>query len=210
MLNDIADSTCSPALSSASRRAGRTKGPVGLVARTACLCAALAAATALVGCGPSRLRISDDQAKLPVDDGSAAYLDRISSETVVSQNDAFRGILLLLDIGDDDGTFGQRVDILTKAGVVDQSWQFDAGRAISKGQVAYMIYQACGVHGGVILSLTGPSRRYCLRELQYQGFMSEGTMFTTVSGGEYVAVLSRADSCRRTGKVPEITTTSGE
>ena len=70
--------------------------------------------------------------------------------------------------------------------------------------VAYMIHQACRAPRGVVLTLTGPSQRYCLRELQYLGMMSQGFPTTTVTGMEFVAVLTRAEEYRRTGKLPEV------
>jgi len=184
-------------------------GKMDWATKKACVFAAVWIAGGAIGCRPAPERIAGREAILAADDGSAGYLDRISSQRTVSENDAFRGVLMLLEIDDAADTFGRRVEKLTGRGIADRAWRFDADRPITKGKVAYMIYQACRVPGGVILTLTGPSQRYCLRELQYQGFMSAGTMFTPVSGGEYVAVLSRADSCRRTGQVPEIVDTSG-
>ena len=67
-----------------------------------------------------------------------------------------------------------------------------------------MVYQACGLKGGLTLTLTGPSQRYCLKELQYLGLMSEGQVYNGVTGMEYVAILSRADELRQTGQVSDV------
>ncbi len=64
-----------------------------------------------------------------------------------------------------------------------------------------MTYQACRIKGGLTLQLTGPSQRYCLKELQYRGLMSPGVAYNTVTGMEYLAVLGRIDEYRQTGKV---------
>ena len=169
----------------------------------------LAAAVCQSGCGSSSLRISGGEAALANDDGSAGYLDRISSAEKVSQNDAFRGVLMLLEIDDAKDTFRGRTEKLVAKGIVDSWWDFQADKPITRGKVAYMLYQACKVSGGVILTLTGPSRRYCLRELQYQGFVSKGSVFAPVTGGEYVGILARADAYLQMGQVPEILETSG-
>jgi hypothetical protein len=58
--------------------------------------------------------------------------------------------------------------------------------------------------GGIMLTLTGPSQRYCLRELQYRGFVTSGIMTTDISGGEYVAIMVRADAYKKDRKLPEI------
>jgi hypothetical protein len=77
----------------------------------------------------------------------------------------------------------------------------EADRPITKGRVAYMTYQACGFKGGLTLLLTGPSQRYCLKELQYKGLMSHGVTYNTVTGMEYLAILGRIDEFRQTGDV---------
>jgi hypothetical protein len=60
------------------------------------------------------------------------------------------------------------------------------------------------MRGGVILTLSGPSQRYCLRELQFRGFVSPGLPYTPVGGMEFVAVLNRAEVYRRTGEAPQV------
>ncbi len=157
-----------------------------------------------IGCTPPEMAIEGASATLPADDGSAAYLDRVSTMQNVSQNEAMRGILMLLEIDDAKDTFQQRVAKLRDRGLVDPSWRLQADRPITRGQAAYMIYQACDMRGGVILTLTGPSQRYCLRELQYRSLFSQGAVFTALSGGEYIATLGRADSYLQEGGLPEI------
>jgi hypothetical protein len=167
-------------------------------------------AAALAGCstGPVPNIVSGGDATLPAGEESPAFLDRVSSEARVNQNDAMRAVLMLMDDKDETTTFSQRVEKLLERKVVDPSWTFDASRPVTKGELAYMMYQALSLRGGVILMVTGPTQRYCLREMQYLGFISAGLMTTDISGGELVAVLARADNYKTTGRVPEIMKTS--
>lgn len=167
--------------------------------------AVLAGVGGLTGCGASGGGVAGGGARLLENENSAAFLDRISSQVNVSENDATRGILLVLDGKDQAATFQQRVDILRKRNIVAERWNCDAARPITRGKLAYMVYQACKPPGGVILWATGSSQRYCLRELQYHKMMGEGFLLSPVSGMEYVAVLTRADVYRRTGKIPDVT-----
>lgn len=147
--------------------------------------------------------IANPQAALPPDEGSPAFLDRVSSQPTVRQNDAFRGILLLT--GQDQARdFRQRVEALADRGLVDRQWTFDADRPLTRGRLAYMVCRACRIRGGVMMHLAGPTQRYCLRELQYLGMMAPGTLMAPVTGMEFIAVLARADAYLRTGKVPDI------
>jgi len=178
--------------------------------RTILWLAMLAAATWLGGCGQPPLRISGPDAVLPQDDGSPGFLDRISSAPDVSENDAMRAVLMLLDGEDAAENFQQRVRTLADRKIVDRTWRHDADRPVTKGKLAYMIYQACGVPGGVTLQLTGPSQRYCLRELQYRGMIGAGAVTSRVSGMELVASMGRADEYRQTGEVPDVLKAGGD
>ena len=143
------------------------------------------------------------KAELVAGEGSPGFLDRMTSQTEVSENDAMRGIVMLLDGSDTAKTFADRVSALRQRGVVANRWDCKAARPIARGRLAYMLYQACEVPGGVVLTLIGPSCRYCLRELQYRGIMDSGSMFGSVTGLQYVTDLTRADVYMETGKVPE-------
>lgn len=161
-------------------------------------------AAVLGGCSAGQMNVSAGEATLPADEDSAAYLDRLSSQPTVSENDAMRGVLMLVNGQDTAASFEQRVTTLRDQGIVAAAWDFQADRPVTRGRVAFMIYQACKVPGGVMLTLTGPSQRYCLSELQYRGFIAPGAWYNPVSGMEYVAVLGRADAYLETGEVPEV------
>ena len=160
----------------------------------------LAGMLAGAGCqAVPQAKVAGGDARLATAD-SAAYLDEMSSKPEVTQLDAAKGMLLLLG-EDQDVTFTEAVGKLRERKIAGAAWRFQAHRPTSKGRLAYMIYQACGLRGGLTLTVFGPSRRYCLKELQYRGLMTSGLPYNAVSGMEIVSVLTRADELRRTGKV---------
>ncbi len=162
----------------------------------------LTALAAIAGCQNAGVVTGGAQA-LQGDEDSAIFIDRVASLENVSENDAMRGVLLLLDGEDTAQTFQQRVDLMLQRHLVSPNWDFSADRPITRGRLAYMICQATDMPGGIILTLTGPSQRYCHRELQYRGMMTSGAIFSPVGGLEYVSVLTRADTFIRTGEVPD-------
>lgn len=167
-------------------------------------------AVAAAGCccqGPGE--VLGSQATLPADGNSAAYLDRVSSERAVSENDAARGMLLLMDIDDTGWTFERRVEELRKHNVVPAHWNMDAHRPITRGRLAQMAYSTCGLSGGVINDLAGPTPRYCLREMVFVDMMSPGFVHGRVGGMEMVALLSRADVYIREGELPDYVSAAG-
>ena len=172
------------------------------------LCMALVVcvlAWTFTGCEQETLQVTSDQnaQPLPAGEESDAFLDRIASQSYVSENDTMRGLLMLINSQDNAQSFAERTRLLAEQNIVSRNWTFQADRPITKGKLAYMIYQACDMGGGVILTVTGPSQRYCMRELQFQEVMSQtGSFYSKISGMEFVAVLGRADVYKRTGKVP--------
>lgn len=168
--------------------------------------AAAAMLATVAGCA-TPMQMTGPEATLPKDDGSPEFLDRVSSSENVTENDALRGLLMLLDGKDESGTFAKRVESLRAREIVSGKWDYRADRPLTRGKLAYMVYQACKLDGGVILTLTGPSQRYCLRELQFRGFMASGVMYSPVSGMEYIAVVTRADTYLETGELPNVLST---
>ena len=162
--------------------------------------AAAALTPMLAGCADGTVTGGETPLTMP---NSAQYLDGISSQPTVTEAKAFEGILLMLG-RNDKVTFGEAIKQLTGLKILPAEWGYQADRPITRGKVAYMICQACDIKGGVTLALTGPSRRYCLRELQYRGMMASGPPYNSVTGMEYVAILTRADELRQTGKISPV------
>ena len=152
----------------------------------------VALAMTLASCQrPAAPVISNGQAAVGGAD-SAKYLDELSSRPTVTEAQAVEGIMLLLG-KQQNTTFAEAVKLLVDQKIADPAWGF----------------QADSVKGGLTLTLTGPSRRYCLRELQYRGLMAWGLPYNPVTGMEYVAILARADELRETGKVSAVMVQEG-
>jgi hypothetical protein len=162
------------------------------------------AGLALAGCGARALQVGGGDAKLVQGEESPDYIDRVQSQKYVSENDAMRGILMLVDGKDEQPDFAARVRSLRDRGIVDGGWRFQADRPVTRGRLAYMVCQALRVRGGVTLTLAGPSQRYCLRELEYQGFFASDIATTQITGGEFVSVLTRADAYKKQRVVPDV------
>lgn len=161
----------------------------------------LGAALWLTGCEDGL--VTGPSSPLPAGEESDAFLDRLSNQTSVDEDDAFRGMLYLVDGKDDAKDFSQRVEILRDNGILPSEWDCVADRKITRGRLAYMIYQTAEFKGGVVLSMTGPNQRYCLRELQYKNVIGPGAVYGYVTGMEFIAIISRANVYKNTGWVPD-------
>lgn len=165
--------------------------------------AAATLVSVLAGCQQAPRPIAGADSPLPGGEASAEFIDRVEGQVVVNQNDAFRGLLLLLESKDESKGFGERARKLLDRGIVPDNWELDALKPIRRDQFAYMICRGVKAEGGVWHSSLGHTRRYCLQEMQYQGFIVQGLGNTPVSGAEYVAVLARADAYLQQGEIPE-------
>ncbi len=161
----------------------------------------LLGAAFFVGCGQGT--ITNGQAQLVSGESSAAFLDRMADQTEVTQNDAIRGMVMLLDGEDTFDTFQDRVTYLQSVSVVPTSWNLGASKVLTRGQLAYMTYVASEMSGGVWLTVAGPSQRYCLREMQFRGVMGKGSLWSSVSGMEYVSTMGRVAVYKAEHEVPD-------
>ncbi len=159
---------------------------------------------ALSGCSTYQTNSTVTQeGRVPANEDSADFLDRASLLEVMDMDNALHGLYLLVDGEDTCDNFRSRFHTLRRRGLVGSNWTVTADQPLTKGRLAYMAYKACEVkEKGVILSVFGPSRRYCLRELQYRGMMAPGGESNRVTGMEFVAVITRADTYKRTGQFP--------
>lgn len=196
--------SCIPVWSSASNI---FRGCIMSVLKTIRMTTALlvfAAVLAINGCSTYQADAPVMQAgQVPANEDSADFLDRASQLEIVDVDNALHGFFLLTDGEDTCSNFQSRLAKGIREGLVPSGWDPSGSQPLTKGELAYMAYKACGVkEKGVVLSLFGPSRRYCLRELQYRGMMAQGGTSMRVTGMELVAVITRADTYKRTGLFP--------
>ena len=158
----------------------------------------------LGGCAPSGVRKVRAFEDLPPAEGEvvsdAQFLFDLSKKKYCSTDDAYRGMLFLIDGNDTSNDFEERTARLAMHGVVKKNWRHSSNEVITKGKVAYMLARALGVRGGVMYNVTNASQRYSLRELIFNGIIKDGTESSKLSGAEYVGILGRAEDCRQVGE----------
>jgi hypothetical protein len=160
----------------------------------------VALAAWLAGCAPSagggaKVAASLDMpAEAPTDLPEPVFMGELAAQGRVNQNDAFRAVLLWLD-GKDEADFKARCVALADRGLIHGRWRLNPAAPMDKATLAYVIYKALGMRGGINMALFN-NRRYALRELVYRGMMAGGADYAFVSGSELIAVLGRADDYR--------------
>ena len=164
------------------------------------LCLMALLVVGLAGCASSGVRGVRAFEHLPPAKGEvasdAAFFFKLSKKQYCSTDDAYRGMLYLIDGTDTSSDFEERTARLVMHGVADKNWKHNPNAVVTKGKVAYMLVRALEIRGGVMYNITNGSGRYALRELIYKGIIIDGTEYSQVSGAEYVVILGRADDRR--------------
>lgn len=108
--------------------------------------------------------------------------------------DAAKSIVILMGMDEELIDLDSQGAYLREKGMLSGRFRegFDPMAPLRKGPAAYMFLKALGIRGGIVLHLFGPSERYALKELVFQGIVSPGHVNDLVSGGELVQIMSQA------------------
>src|SRR5687767_1027654 len=141
----------------------------------------------------------------PLDTGYAAgnvaaelgFLDEISKRSVVANDEGLHALFTLADGADRNRTYEDRVADAKVRAWLHSGWDEPADLAMERGTLARGVVVLCGIKGGVMLRVLGPTARYSTRELVYLGILPQGTENQTLSGPELVGVLNKAQDFMR-------------
>ena len=122
------------------------------------------------------------------------YFASLMGKRIAYRYDAIMGILIVLGVQEDYLDLDSQVAFLQREGLLPPRYRksFDPMQPLRRGLVAYMFQQALDIRGGIALHLFGPSERYAMKELGFQGIMSPGLTSDLVSGGELVQIITQA------------------
>ncbi|NIA21400.1 MAG: hypothetical protein GWP05_05405 [Anaerolineaceae bacterium] len=120
-----------------------------------------------------------------------------SYKQVAMIDDGYRAVAILARGKDDLKEPAKARDFLVESHVAREKWGLDAKTPLSKGKLAYMVCQALGIKGGLVMRLFGPSERYCLFECEFLELMTGGATYENVTGGELVSTIDRADQYKQ-------------
>lgn len=171
----------------------RATGMCFLMAAGALLAAGGCAPTA----GPTAQAAAEIQMPPETDDGlpEAVFLGELAAQDRVNQNDGFRAVLIWLEAAEEADNFKDRCLALADRGLIQSRWRLNPHAPLDKATLAYILYKALGLRGGVNMELFN-NRRYALREMVYRRLMARGADYAYVSGSELIGLLGRADDRR--------------
>jgi hypothetical protein len=125
------------------------------------------------------------------------FWHRLNDEKVASNDDAFHAVLLYVDGQDAHADYMARVNAMKSRNLVPQDFDESANQAVQRGTLAVALVRAMQIRGGLMLHLFGPSPRYAVRELYFQGIYPLSSPHQTFSGSELVGIIGRVEDYQR-------------
>lgn len=125
------------------------------------------------------------------------FWHELNARPVTSYDEAFHGLLLLIDGEDDSAGYEARVEKLRSRGLLPGSFDRPGDEAAQRGAVAVVLAKALQIKGGLFMHVTGGHERYAVRELAYINVYPASSPRQTFTGAEFVAVIGRAEDYMR-------------
>ena len=143
---------------------------------------------------PVKTDVAPPEESSTLDSDDIAYLSQLASRQVVYGSDACKTIMLLLGVEDDYLDVTSQVAFLKEKGYLPEKYHdsFDPDAPLRRGLAAYIFYNILELKGGVILRIFGPSERYAIKELAFEGILVEGNTNDIISGAELVSILTQS------------------
>lgn len=133
-------------------------------------------------------------------DAQMEFWHSLADQKVTTNNAAFHGVLLFLDNADPSADYNARVAALKARHLLPAGFDRAADEAVLRGTLAVTLVQSLHIKGGLMLTAFGPTTRYCLRELEYQGLYPVSSENQTFSGAEFLGVIGKMDDYQKSHK----------
>ncbi len=157
---------------------------------TAALCLTLL----LAGCAEPR------KYQPPVDTqtlDATLFVHYLATAPAVTMDEAARAVLILADGEETTDTAEARLAELERRGWIRSAWGLGPEHTLDRATLGYLLFRACKLPDSantIILGSWGAGdRRYAMRQAVAMGLMEHGPEYEPVTGGEFVAALTRAD-----------------
>ena len=158
----------------------------------------LAALLAVGGCAAPRVKEPMvETLKKDDPDTQMEFWHTLGDRPMTSNDDAFHGLLLYLDGKDSYANYDARVEELKSRKILPSWWKGASDEALRRGTLAMAIVKVTDIHGGVMLTVLGPTPRYATRELVYLGVYPPSSPNQTLTGSEYVGIIGRLEDYQR-------------
>ena len=144
-------------------------------------------------------------------DSQMEFWHELASRPVTCNDEAFHALLLYLDSKDDAANYAQRVEALRERKLLPGNFAGTSNEAIRRGTLAVAIVKILQIKGGWVMHVFGPTPRYAVRELIYDGLYPPSSPQQTFSGTEFLGIMGKVEDYRweHFAEAPETESTPG-
>jgi hypothetical protein len=154
-------------------------------------------ATVMTGCAAIPAQPLDKSLAGDDPDAQLAYWHTLPDRKVISNDEAFHGLLLFVDSQDPSDSYQQRMTKLKSKGLLPNSFNEPAEAAATRGTLAVVLVHALSIHGGVTIHIFVDQPRYAVRELVYTGLYPPSSPQQVFSGAQFLGIIGRAEDYQR-------------
>ena len=152
-------------------------------------------ALVLGGCAVERTVLEDSAVDAyPGYDAELDFWDELATRPVVTNNDALYGLLLVSGEDSPPASYEDRLAAARALGWMNENDAPPMNESATLGFIAVAVCDILDLKGGLTMHLFGPSGRYCTRELVYREYFPSRTEDQSLSGLEFVDLLSRVET----------------
>ncbi len=152
----------------------------------------------LSGCAPGR-SWSENSAfdTYPTEAEELDFWDDLAERSVVTNNDALYGLLLLADDASArKKSYQDRLAAAQAAGWLKSDDSPPANESARVGMISLAVCDILDITGGVTMFVLGPSTRYCTHELVYLEVIPPRSENQSLSGLEFIDLVGRVQDIR--------------
>ncbi|MDY7109956.1 MAG: hypothetical protein SYC29_15095 [Planctomycetota bacterium] len=155
-------------------------------------------ALALGGCAVERTVLEDSAVDVyPTYEAELDFWDELATRPVVTNSDALYGLLLLSGEASPPAEYEGRVAAARARGWMGGEDAPPMNASAEVGLIAVAVCDILDLEGGLTMRVFGPSGRYCTRELVYREYIPRRTQYQSLSGLEFIDLLSRVEEDTR-------------
>ena len=130
-------------------------------------------------------------------DAQMDFWHALAQQKVTDNDEAFHGLLLFLDASDPNPDYASRVKALEGRRLLPADFADPADQAVTRGVLAVALVKALHIDGGLALHLFGPTQRYAVRELVFQGLYPPSSENQTFNGTEFLGIIGKMEDYQK-------------
>jgi hypothetical protein len=151
-------------------------------------------AFSLAGCAVERTVLEDSAVDAyPGYEAELDFWDELATRSVVTNNDALYGLLLVSGEESPPAEYEGRLTAARARGWLGGEDAPPMNESAAVGLIAVAVCDILDIKGGLTMRVFGPSGRYCTRELVYREYIPRRTDNQSLSGLEFIDLLSRVE-----------------